>query len=110
MLLHSDWISYKTGEYKDADALYGNPSPYFRKSFRLSKEVASAKLLISALGVFKVYINGKSAGDDFLSPGWVDYSKKLPLIEYDITDKLQKENAVGVVLVKLVSYASTTAE
>lgn len=98
MLLHSDWISYKTGEYKDADAQYGNPSPYFRKSFRISKEVVSAKLLISALGVFKVYINGISAGDDFLSPGWVDYSKKLPLIEYDITDKLQKENAVGVVL------------
>ena len=98
MLLHSDWISYKTGDYKDVDALYGNPSPYFRKSFQLSKKVSSAKLLISALGVFKVYVNGTPAGCEYLSPGWVDYSKKLPLIEYDITDKLQKENAVGVVL------------
>lgn len=98
MLLHSDWISYTTGEYKDADALYGNPSPYFRKSFHLSKDVSSAKILISALGVFKVYVNGISAGDDYLAPGWVDYSKKLPVVEYDITDKLGTENAVGIVL------------
>lgn len=98
MLLHSDWISYQTGEYKDADARYGNPSPYFRKSFELLKEVRSARLLISALGVFKVYVNAFPVKDDFLSPGWVDYSKKLPVIEYDITDKLQKENAVGIVL------------
>lgn len=98
MLLHSDWISYTTGEYKDADAKYGNPSPYFRKSFQIYKKVSSAKILISALGVFKVYINGTPAGEDFLSPGWVDYSKKLPLIEYDITDKIREKNAVGVVL------------
>ena len=98
MLLHSDWISYTTGEYKDADARYGNPSPYFRKSFSISKEVSSAKIYISALGVFKVYINGAEVGEDFLSPGWVDYSKKLPLIEYDITEKIYEKNAVGIVL------------
>lgn len=98
MLLHSDWISYTTGEYKGADARYGNSSPYFRKSFNLAKKVSSAKMLISALGVFKVYINGSSVSDDYLSPGWVDYSKKLPLIEYDITERLGEKNAVGVVL------------
>lgn len=72
MLLHSDWISYTTGEYKDADARYGNPSPYFRKSFSISKEVSSAKIYISALGVFKVYINGAEVGEDFLSPVGMD--------------------------------------
>ena len=54
MILDSQWISYKTGEYKDADAKYGNPSPYFRKSFTALKKISSAKILISALGVFKV--------------------------------------------------------
>ena len=98
MLLHSDWISYSTGEYKGADEAYGNPSPYFRKTFQISKKVSSVKLLISALGVFKVYINGTEVGDDYLSPGWVDYSKKLPLIEYDITEKTGENNAIGVVL------------
>ena len=98
MLLNSKWITFQTGDYKTADDKYGNPSPYFRKEFVLKKSVKSAQLLISALGVFKVYINGDAVSDDYLSPGWVDYSKKLPLITYDISDKLKEKNAIGVVL------------
>lgn len=98
MLLDSKWITFSTGKYKTADDKYGNPSPYFRKEFAVNKPVQSAHLLISALGVFKVYLNGKAASDDYLSPGWVDYSKKLPLITYDITNIIEKNNAMGVVL------------
>ncbi|MBE7060074.1 MAG: hypothetical protein E7389_04570 [Ruminococcaceae bacterium] len=98
MLLNSKWIMYNTGEYKSADDKYGNPSPYFRKEFVTKKAVKSAQLLISALGVFKVYLNGKAVSDDYLSPGWVDYFKKLPLVTYDLTNMLEKRNAVGIVL------------
>ena len=98
MLMNSKWITYATGEYKDENARYGNPSPYFRKSFKIYKSVDNVRLFISALGVFKVYVNGCAASNDCLAPGWVDYSKKLPLIEYDITGKISEKNAVGVVL------------
>ncbi len=98
MLMTSKWITYKTGEPKGADDIYGNPSPYFRKRFDINKAISSVKILISALGVFKLYINGIAASDDYLSTGWVDYSKKLPVIEYDVTDKVAEKNAVGVVL------------
>lgn len=98
MRFHAKWIYYQTGEYKDLDAKYGNPSPYFRKTFSVCKPVKKATLTVSALGVFKVYVNGKEAADDYLSPGWVDYSKKLPYITYDVTDKLTDLNAVGIVL------------
>ena len=98
MLFKSEWITLITGEYKSADDKYGNPCPYFRKTFCISKAVKKATLFASALGVFKIYLNGRSAADDYLSPGWVDYSKKLPLIRYDITDKLEKNNAIGVIL------------
>ena len=98
MLFDSKWITYKTGEYKSCDDKYGNPSPYFRRAFSLKGEVAKATLLASALGVFKVYLNSQPIAEDFLSPGWVDYSKKLPYVKYDITDKLLINNAVGVVL------------
>ena len=98
MLLNSAWITFATGEYKTANDKYGNPSPYFRKEFSLKKAVKSANLLISALGVFKVYLNGSEVSDDYLSPGWVDYSKKLPLITYDISNMLKENNAIGVVL------------
>ncbi len=98
MLLNSKWITYTTGEYKTADDKYGNPSPYFRKQFDVCGEIDSAELLISALGVYKVYINGESVSCDYLSPGWVDYSIKLPMIRYDVKSMLREKNAIGVVL------------
>lgn len=98
MIFESKWIYYITGEYKTADDKYGNPSPYFRQTFTLTKTVKKATLFASALGVYKIYINGASVGDDYLSPGWVNYKKKLPFVRYDITDMLCKNNAVGAVL------------
>ncbi len=98
MIFKAEWITYKTGECKTADDKYGNPSPYFRKTFEVAKPIKKATLNVAALGVFKAYLNGKAVADDYLSPGWVDYRKKLPFIEYDITDRVQDKNAVGIVL------------
>ncbi|MBQ8510878.1 MAG: family 78 glycoside hydrolase catalytic domain [Clostridia bacterium] len=98
MLMHAKWIAHKTGEYKDRDARYGNPSPYFRREFSLDGEVSRAELAVSALGVYKLWLNGQEVDGDYLSPGWVDYSKKLPLRRYDITHLLRADNAVGIAL------------
>jgi len=98
MLFESTWITYKTGEYKSADEKYGNPAPYFRQKFSLKGTVQKATLFASALGVFKLYLNGEPVAKDYLSPGWVNYSKKLPFVRYDVTDKLTEHNAIGAVL------------
>lgn len=98
MLLKSKWITYQTGEYKDRDARYGNPSPYFRKSFTCAQKPIRATLQMSALGVYMAYINGKRVAEDYLAPGWVDYAKKLPLVTYDVTELVDTQNAIGVVL------------
>ena len=98
MLFNSKWIYYETGEYKSADDQYGNPSPYFRKTFSVAGKVKKATLFASALGVFKLYINGCEVSNDYLSPGWVNYRKKLPFVRYDVTDKLTQNNAIGAVL------------
>jgi len=98
MLLKSKWITYQTGEYKDRDAKYGNPSPYFRKVFSLEQKPIRATLQMSALGVYMTYLNGTPVAEDYLSPGWVDYAKKLPLVTYDVTELIGQRNAIGVVL------------
>ena len=98
MLFESKWIYYTTGEYKSADDKYGNPSPYFRKVFKLEGKVKKATLFASALGVFKIYINGQEVFNDYLSPGWVNYRKKLPFMQYDVTNLLCDKNAIGAVL------------
>ena len=98
MIFESKWITYTTGEAKSAYDKYGNPSPYFRHTFTVSDTVKKATLFASALGVFKIFINGKSVGEDFLSPGWVDYRKKLPLVKYDVTGLIKAENGIGAIL------------
>jgi len=98
MLFESTWITYKTGEYKSADEKYGNPAPYFRQTFSLKGQVKKATLFASALGVFKLYLNGQPVSNDYLSPGWVNYAKKLPFVRYDVTEMLAENNAIGAVL------------
>ena len=98
MFYNAKWITYQTGEYKSINDRYGNPSPYFRHTFSLHGEVSHAELLISSMGVFKVFINGSAVSNDYLSPGWVDYNKKMPFVRYDLTSLLVDQNAIGVIL------------
>ena len=97
MLFDSKWITYQTGEV-DPAAKYGNPSPYFRRTFTLKGKVKKATLFATALGVYKLYLNGKAVSDDYLSPGWTDYSKKIPFYRYDVTEQLKEQNAIAAVL------------
>ena len=98
MIFDSKWITYKTGENDSSDDRYGNPSPYFRHTFTVDGEIKKATLFASALGVFKIYLNGRAVADDYFAPSWVDYRKKLPYVRYDITETVSELNAVGVVL------------
>ena len=71
----------------------------FRRSFSLQKELVSAKLTITAHGVFTAYLNGARVGKDILSPGWTVYQKRLQYLTYDVTDMLNEgdnELMVGV--------------
>ena len=98
MLLYSKWITYQTSVDHGRKAKYGTPSPYFRKEFSLTKKVKKAWIAISALGIYKLYLNGQEVSKEYFAPGWVDYFKKLPLIKYDVTQLLVQDNAIGVVL------------
>ena len=79
--------------------------PMFRKKFNLNKEIQSAKLYSSALGIYDLSVNGKRVGTtsengtviyDELKPGWTDYKKTVQYTTYDVTGFLQSgENAIG---------------
>ena len=45
------------------------PAPLLRRGFTLRAPVASARLYVTALGVYEVEINGAPVGDDVLAPG-----------------------------------------
>ncbi len=89
------WIAYSTGNVP-INALHGAPCPIFRKEFSLPKKVAKATLKITSLGIFDALLNGERFSEDFLAPGWTDYTKRIPYCEYDLTDKLKTDNVFDV--------------
>ncbi len=75
------------------------PAPYLRKAFNLPKDVASARLYVTALGVYECSINGQIVGEDVLNPGWTDYHKRVRYQVYDVSSLLRAgENAIGALL------------
>lgn len=75
------------------------PAPYLRRSFHLDREVKSARLAITALGLYDGLINGQKISEDVLAPGWTDYSKRVLFQIYEVTHLLAfGENVLGVVL------------
>jgi alpha-L-rhamnosidase len=75
------------------------PAPYLRKTFKIEQPVKSAKLAITALGLYECEINGARIGDEIFAPGWTDYAKRLQYQEYDVTGNLHEgENVLGAIL------------
>ena len=88
------WITLK--EEKHAVA---GPAAYLRKGFKLSGKVASARLYITAKGVYVPYINGQQVAQDRLTPGWTDYHIRIRYQSYDVTGLLKSgTNAIGAIL------------
>lgn len=71
---------------------------YLRKEFSILKQIKSAKLYICGIGYYHLQINGNKIGDRILDPAQTDYNKLALYSTYDVTDILQKNNAVGVIL------------
>ncbi len=75
------------------------PVPHFRKSFSLTSEIKSARLYVTALGVFECSINGQVIGHDVFTPGWTAYNRRIQYNVYNVTANLQTgENAIGALV------------
>lgn len=96
------WIGYVTDKNYDLENRfqdYGSPSPYIRRRFVVNKPVKKALFKISALGIYKAYLNGNSVSSEVFGPGWTDYHYSIFYSTYDVTEHiLQGENALGAVL------------
>ncbi|KAI9148112.1 Alpha-L-rhamnosidase [Paramyrothecium foliicola] len=108
----SDWVTVETGLLSDDDwaeaapivadreTEIGEPKRpvYFRKEFSL-KAIKSARLYITALGIYEAEINGQRVGDYVLAPGWQSYNYRHVYDTYDVTGMLKDgHNAIGVVV------------
>ena len=70
-----------------------------RRSFEIAKPVASARVYATALGAYKLSINGRSVGDDVLAPGWTDFRERVIYQAYDVTADLKLgKNTIAALL------------
>lgn len=105
LLNNSDWQAKWAGLNTAKDSIRGrgkvliHKPQYLRKGFELANDVASARLYITAKGVFDVSINGKNVSDDAMSPGFTTYDKRIETLTYDVTNLVESgQNAIGVEL------------
>jgi alpha-L-rhamnosidase len=83
----------------DAVARALAPVPYLRRAFTVGRQVASARLYVTALGLYEARLNGTRIGDAVLAPGWTDYGQRIQYQTYDVTSLLRSgENVLGALL------------
>jgi len=86
------------------DKRFGDPWPaaaasLLRKSFPVGGPPRSARLYITALGSYQVFLNGRRVGNSILTPDWTDYRKRVLYQTYDVTAMLARgENVIGAML------------
>ena len=75
------------------------PAPYLRKQFDIARPIASARLYVTALGLYEFQINGEKVGNDVFTPGRTEYAKCVPYHVYDVTEQLKSgANCCGAIL------------
>ena len=74
--------------------------PLVRKEFRVPGAIRRATIYGSALGFYRLWVNGEPVGNDYFTPGWTDYKKRVYYQTYDVTALVRPNawNAVGGVL------------
>lgn len=98
LLKPSDWTGHWiAGNYKPRKNIRW-PADCFRKEFHAKKNVAKARLYITACGLYEAMLNGKRVGDFVMAPGCTDYRKRVQYQTYDVTELLQEENTLEITL------------
>lgn len=85
----SDWKARAISPRSNVGRNTIGPAPLVRREFALNKPVASARLYVTALGVYEIAINGRAVSQDVLEPGWTVYPERLLFSTYDVTELLK---------------------
>jgi alpha-L-rhamnosidase len=99
LLKPDDWKASWIEPQVVADANGGEPCQLLRHTFKLKKSVKSARLYITAHGLYKLQVNGEKLDDWLFTPGWTSYTRHLQYQTYDLTRYLKAgNNAIGIIL------------
>jgi alpha-L-rhamnosidase len=95
----ADWQARFVDPSWDEDLGSPQPCPFLRHEFDLSGPVRTARLYVTALGVYELHLNGEAVGDHVLAPGWTSYHHRLRYQTFDVGQHLRPgRNAIGAIL------------
>ncbi len=73
--------------------------PLLRRAFAVEAAPVRARIYATALGSYRLTVNGRPAGPGVLVPDWTDYRDRVTYQTYDVTRLLRPgRNAMGVLL------------
>lgn len=88
LLENTDWeAKWITGNYKVKKS-ERYPVDCFRKHLSITREVKSARIYITACGLYEARLDGEKIGNYCLAPGHTDYRKRVQYQTYDVTELL----------------------
>jgi len=90
----ASWITLGS----EPDVKESKPCQYFRKDFAAAKTIKSARVYVTAQGLYQIFLNGKKVSADLFTPGWTSYKNRIQYQTYDVTSMLQAKNSVGAIL------------
>ncbi|TDC76546.1 alpha-L-rhamnosidase [Streptomyces hainanensis] len=77
----------------------GDPAPVLVRTLTVRPDVVSARLRLTAHGVYVAHLNGVRVGDEVLAPGWTAYHDRLRHQTHDVTGLLRAgDNTIEVLL------------
>lgn len=90
----ASWISMDS----EKDIKGSKPCQYLRKEFTTAKKIQSARVYVTSLGLYQLFLNGKKVSADLFTPGWTSYRNRIQYQTYDVTPMVQAKNAMGAIL------------
>ncbi|MDD4690385.1 MAG: family 78 glycoside hydrolase catalytic domain, partial [Eubacteriales bacterium] len=98
LMSHDNWQARWIGSPKGNS---GTVSPILRNVFTSDKEVKSARIYATSMGLYEITLNGSKVGDYVLTPGFTSFEKHLQYQTYDVTDMIKNGgNTIGIMLGK----------
>ena len=90
----AEWISDSGYSFTEKKI---SPAPMtFRKCFKTSKVVRSARIYATAMGIYEITLNGEKAGDEYFAPGFTSYKTRLQYQTYNVTRLVREDNELIV--------------
>jgi len=89
--------TFISGENADSGA--SSAGTMLRGEFTVKSRAKAAFLNSTALGVYRLHLNGSRIGDIAMAPGWTEYNSRLLYQSYDVTSLLcEGVNVVGAMV------------